>query len=79
MLNGIASTAEGLGYSLLLKELPRFDRMMPQPIFQTLLSRHVDGVIWAVPEVGRNRAFVDPLALNFYIRSYTWRWSRART
>jgi len=64
VLNGIASTAEGLGYSLLLKELPRFDSDDVQPIFQMLLSRHVDGVIWAVPEVGRNRAFVGQLALD---------------
>ena len=64
VLNGIASAAEGLGYSLLLKELPHFDTNDVYPIFQTLLSRHVDGVIWAVPEVGANRAFVDRLKLD---------------
>jgi DNA-binding LacI/PurR family transcriptional regulator len=64
VLNGIAGAAEGLGYSLLLKELPQFDSNDIYPIFQTLHSRHVDGVIWAVPEVGANREFVDRLTLD---------------
>jgi DNA-binding LacI/PurR family transcriptional regulator len=64
VLNGIAGAAEGLGYSLLLKELPQFDSYDVYPIFQTLLSRQVDGVIWAVPEIGSNRGFVDRLTLD---------------
>jgi DNA-binding LacI/PurR family transcriptional regulator len=63
VLNGIAGAAESLGYSLLLKELPQFNLDDVYPIFQTLLTRHVDGVIWAVPEIGANRGFVDRLAL----------------
>jgi LacI family transcriptional regulator len=43
---------------VLLKELPRFDDNDMAPIFQALLSRHVDGIIWAVPEVGENRSWV---------------------
>lgn len=58
-LNGITSAAEEAGYSLLLKELPRFDADDVAPIFQALLSRHVDGIIWAVPEVGENKNWVD--------------------
>jgi DNA-binding LacI/PurR family transcriptional regulator len=58
-LNGITSAAEEAGYSLLLKELPRYDAEEILPIFQALLSRHVDGIIWAVPEVGENRNWVD--------------------
>jgi len=58
-LNGIASQAEASGYMLLLKELPRFDTENIEPLLQTLLSRHVDGVIWAVPEVGDNHRWVD--------------------
>ena len=64
VLNGIAGAAESLGYSLLLKELPQFDSNDVYPIFQTLLSRHVDGVIWGVPEVGPNRDFIDRLNLD---------------
>jgi LacI family transcriptional regulator len=58
-LSGITSAAEEAGYALLLKELPRFDTENVVPIFQALLSRHVDGIIWAVPEVGENRTWVD--------------------
>jgi DNA-binding LacI/PurR family transcriptional regulator len=66
-LNGITSAAEEAGYSLLLKELSRFDAENITPIFQTLLSRHVDGIIWAVPEVGENRKWVNHLSLNLEI------------
>ena len=45
-LSGITSAAEEAGYSLLLKELPHFDAAEIEPIFQKLLSRHVDGIIW---------------------------------
>jgi LacI family transcriptional regulator len=54
-LNGITEAAERAGYALLLKELPRYDADDITPIFDALLSRHVDGIIWAVPEVGENR------------------------
>jgi DNA-binding LacI/PurR family transcriptional regulator len=66
-LNGITSAAEEAGYSLLLKELPRFDTDDVAPIFQALLSRHVDGIIWAVPEVGENRNWVNKLSLDVKI------------
>jgi DNA-binding LacI/PurR family transcriptional regulator len=61
-LSGIASAAEEAGYSLLLKELPNFDSNEITPIFQELLSRHVDGIIWAVPEIGENRKWVNNLS-----------------
>jgi len=58
-LNGIAEQAERMGYVLLLKELPRFDAEDLQPIFNSLLAQQIDGIIWAVPEVGDNRAWLD--------------------
>jgi LacI family transcriptional regulator len=58
-LNGITSKAEELGYSLLLEELPRFDTENIKPLLQNLLARHVDGIVWAVPEVGDNRRWID--------------------
>ena len=58
-LSGITSAAEEAGYSLLLKELPSYDTEDITPIFQAFLSRHVDGIIWAVPEVGENRNWVN--------------------
>jgi LacI family transcriptional regulator len=60
-LNGITNKAEELGYALMLDELPRFDTEDIKPLLQNLLSRHVDGIVWAVPEVGDNRRWVDEI------------------
>jgi DNA-binding LacI/PurR family transcriptional regulator len=60
-LNGITSKAEELNYALLLEELPRFDTENIKPLLQNLLSHHVDGIVWAVPEVGENRRWVDEI------------------
>lgn len=62
-LSGITSAAEEEGYSLLLKELPKFDTTDITPIFQALHDRHVDGIIWAVPEVGHNRDWINHSSL----------------
>ena len=61
-LNGITVAAEEAGYALLLKELPSFDAGNNELIFQALFSRHVDGIIWAVPEIGRNRDWINTLS-----------------
>ena len=66
-LNGITRAAEGFGYSLLLKELPHFHTNTITPIFQGLLSHHVDGIIWAVPEIGDNHSWVGDLSLTLEI------------
>jgi LacI family transcriptional regulator len=63
-LNGITSAAEAAGYSLLLKELPSFDANDLTPTFQVLVAHHVDGIIWAVPEVGENRNWVHKQSLD---------------
>jgi LacI family transcriptional regulator len=57
-LSGITERAETLGYSLLLKELPKFDTDDVEPILNALLSRQVDGIIWAISEVGNNREWL---------------------
>jgi len=66
-LSGITSAAEEAGYSLLLKELPRFNTNNITPILQSFISHHVDGIIWAVPEVGKNRSWVNELPLDLEI------------
>jgi LacI family transcriptional regulator len=58
-LNGITEQAEDLGYTLLLKEMPDFLANDVQPFLNSLLERQVDGIIWAMPEVGDNRAWLD--------------------
>ena len=66
-LSGITRAAESAGYSLLLKELSDFNTNNVGPIFQTLMSRHVDGVIWAVPEVGENINWINKSSLDLNI------------
>jgi LacI family transcriptional regulator len=63
-LNGITSMAEEFKYTLLLEELPRFDSEDIKPLLQDLLSHHVDGIVWAVPEVGDNRRWVDEILID---------------
>lgn len=63
-LSGITSAAENAGFSLLLKELPKFTANNVVPLLQTLISRHVDGIIWAVPEVGENLNWINNLSLD---------------
>ncbi|HNB50677.1 MAG TPA: LacI family DNA-binding transcriptional regulator [Anaerolineales bacterium] len=63
MLNGITQIAEEAGYSLLLKELSHYHMRETNPIFQELLSRHVDGILWAVPEIGDNHEWINQLTL----------------
>jgi len=58
-LSGITNAAEEFGYSLILKELPYFTANDVNPTLQELLSRHADGVIWAVPEIGENREWLS--------------------
>jgi LacI family transcriptional regulator len=58
-LSGITEQAERMGYALLLKELSYFDAQDLQPLFNSLIAHQIDGVIWAVPEVGDNRAWIE--------------------
>jgi LacI family transcriptional regulator len=60
-LNGIAEQAEELGYGLLLKELPSFNANDIKPILNFLVSRQVDGIIWAVAEIGENHEHLHKL------------------
>lgn len=61
-LHGITGKADEMGYTLLLKEFPQFDNNDIHPLIQPLLARHVDGIVWAVPEVGDNHKWADDLA-----------------
>jgi LacI family transcriptional regulator len=49
VLTGIERAATELGFSLLLSILDRFDPERMDAIISDLLSRQVDGVVWAVP------------------------------
>ena len=58
-LSGITSKAEELGYGLLIKELSHFHTNDVQTLLQWFLSHQVDGIIWAVPEIGENHAWLN--------------------
>lgn len=58
-MSGITKKAEQLGYGVYVKELPRFNPENIQYIIDWFLTRQVDGIIWAVPEIGDNRSWID--------------------
>lgn len=58
-LSGIAKKAEELGYGLYLKELSSFNANNIYPLIDWFLAHQVDGIIWAAPEIGPNRDWVE--------------------
>jgi LacI family transcriptional regulator len=57
---GIEQQSDELGYSLFLNLVSHPDDLNQERILDTLLARRVDGIIWAVPEVGDNRKWIRP-------------------
>jgi LacI family transcriptional regulator len=58
ILTGVERRANELGYSLQLSLLRRPETNTGEAVFQSLLDRQVDGIIWAVPEIGANREWL---------------------
>lgn len=58
-LNGIADMADRLGYMLLMKEIDNFEDASIDEVLDSLLARQVDGILWAVPEIGPNRDWLS--------------------
>lgn len=56
---GIEQRSNELGYSLFLNLLPKPDHTDVGPVLDALAARRVDGIVWAVPEVGDNRAWIS--------------------
>jgi LacI family transcriptional regulator len=56
---GIGQQAHALGYSLFLNLVGQPTENTTEQVLDSLIARRVDGIIWAVPEVGRNRAWVE--------------------
>lgn len=55
---GVEQQSNELGYSLFLNLLLQPDHTDVHPILETLVARRVDGIVWAVPEVGDNRTWI---------------------
>jgi LacI family transcriptional regulator len=60
---GIEQQAEELGYSLFLSLVRDAENHDQERLLDMLLARRVDGILWAVPEVGENRRWLDPAEL----------------
>jgi LacI family transcriptional regulator len=63
-LTGIEQQANELGYSLLLHLLHLPDDSHASATLAALMARRVDGIIWAVPEIGNNRSWIAARPLN---------------
>jgi LacI family transcriptional regulator len=62
ILTGVERQANELGYSLLLALLRRPEDNLGEDLLANLLARKVDGIIWAVPEIGQERPALLALA-----------------
>lgn len=60
-LVGIEKQAAELGFSMLLTLLHDPETQNVTPILSDMLSRQVEGIIWAVPEIGDNRRWLRDL------------------
>jgi len=59
-LNGIADAAEKQDYMLLMKELDdHYDNSVVKSVIDSLISRQVDGIIWAAPEIGDSHSWIQ--------------------
>ncbi len=58
-LNGITEQCEEFNYALLIEELPRFDTPNIVPVIESLISHHVEGIIFAAPELNENVKIVQ--------------------
>ena len=57
ILTGIEEQAAEMGYSISLNLIHRLETGDVDRLLTSLFARQVDGVIWAIPEVGDNRAW----------------------
>ena len=67
MITGIEGRAAELGYSMFLHLIhdPETDDVEYQ--INSLLAHQVDGIIWAISEIGNNRAWAHKLRQNFNV------------
>lgn len=66
-LQGIQEASEQAGYSLMLNILPDAEKFDADKILSNILSYHVDGILWAVPEIGQNRDWTQALLHNLTV------------
>jgi LacI family transcriptional regulator len=59
VLQGIQETAHEKGYSLMLHILPDPEIYEAKKLLREIMSYHVDGILWAMPEIGQNRDWIQ--------------------
>jgi LacI family transcriptional regulator len=57
-LSGVEQEASKLGYTVLLHLMRQPETNNVEQLLRKMQSRYVDGVIWAVPEIGSNHAWL---------------------
>ncbi len=63
LLTGIERQAAELGYSISLNLMHRPETSEVETLLDNLQARRVDGIIWAVPEIGANRDWAREASL----------------
>jgi LacI family transcriptional regulator len=66
-LVGVVDQSNELGYRLLLNVMHHPASNNVQQLLQDMHSQHVDGIVWAVPEIGSNREWVARQAPEFTV------------
>ena len=67
VLTGIEQQAAEMGYSIVLNLLHQPETNDVDQLLVSLFARQVDGIIWAIPEIGANRAWARAGSLQFPI------------
>lgn len=67
LLQGIQEAAVEEDYSLMLNILPNAEVFDANQVLREILSFHVDGILWAVPEIGQNRDLVQQALPNLTV------------
>lgn len=58
-ISGIEQEASELGYTLLLHLIRQPETNNVEELLERMQSRYVDGIIWAVPEIGENHDWLE--------------------
>lgn len=67
VLTGIEMQAAEMGYSISLNLLHQPETSDVDGLLNSLLARQVDGIIWAIPEIGQNRHWAGERSKDFEV------------
>jgi LacI family transcriptional regulator len=66
-LSGVEQEASALGYTVLLHLIRQPETNNVEQLLRKMQSRYVDGVIWAVPEIGNNHTWLKNKTLRLSV------------